>query len=296
VSCQPYVPCALLLVLAMGAYLRAHAARAVVDTRWLWGSFGLFVAALLSKAVAVTFPIVLLIVDWYPLRRFGPGATTRGDLGKVLLEKIPFFAVSALFVAITILVKPHTPLAAAPAAHHLGQVTQATYALLFYLHKTVVPAGINTFYAFPVDTSRFGWAFLASFVAVVLLTAALYRARRRAPALLAAWVTYLVIAAPNLGLIQITRQFAADRYSYVAHMGLVALGAAAMLFALRRRTRPAPDRRPRQAWLCWRSAWQPCSCASVGCRPTRGVHRKGSGPMRCSTTDPPFRKSRTTWP
>src|SRR5262249_46451420 len=69
VSCQPYLPCALFLMLSVLAYLRANDPGVVGRGRWLAASYALGVAALLSKAVAVTLPAVLLILDVYPLGR-----------------------------------------------------------------------------------------------------------------------------------------------------------------------------------------------------------------------------------
>ncbi len=74
VSCQPYLPCALFSMLAVLAYLRAFRTSSSPQWGWLAGSFVLFVAAMLFKAVAVSLPAVLLILDVYPLGRFGNGA------------------------------------------------------------------------------------------------------------------------------------------------------------------------------------------------------------------------------
>ena len=76
-SCQPYLPCALFSMLAVLAYLRAFPDGQTPRWRWLLATFALFVAALLSKAVAVTLPAVLLILDVYPLRRLGGGPGRR---------------------------------------------------------------------------------------------------------------------------------------------------------------------------------------------------------------------------
>jgi hypothetical protein len=70
-SCQPYLPCTLFSMLAVLAYLRAFGMDSSPRWGWLAGSFVLFVVALLFKAVAVTLPAVLLILDVYPLRRLG---------------------------------------------------------------------------------------------------------------------------------------------------------------------------------------------------------------------------------
>jgi hypothetical protein len=72
-SCQPYLPCALFLMLAVLAYLRAHPPEGPTRRGWALAALGLYVAAVLSKAVAVPLPLVFLILDVYPLRRLGWG-------------------------------------------------------------------------------------------------------------------------------------------------------------------------------------------------------------------------------
>ena len=77
-SCQPYLPCALFSMLAVLVYLRAFRYGPAPHWGWLGGSFVLVTAALLSKAVAVSVPLVLLILDVYPLGRLG-GALAAGS-------------------------------------------------------------------------------------------------------------------------------------------------------------------------------------------------------------------------
>jgi protein O-mannosyl-transferase len=238
-SCQPYLPCALFYVLSVAAYL--HAQDPLVTNRrpWQMIAFVCFLAALLSKAVAVSLPFVLVILDWYPLRRFGAGSRLSfREFRRIVVEKMPYLVAATAFMIVAAAVKPHAPITTAPPWFYLGRVTEAAYATLFYLGKTFVPTDIRAFYAYPLDVHPFSWPFLASFGAVMAISALAVRVRGRAPAVLAAWLSYLVIAGPNLGLIQISRQFAADRYSYVSHMGLVALAAGA-LFSLFARLRPA---------------------------------------------------------
>src|SRR4029077_624647 len=70
-SCQPYLPCALFCMLTVLAYLQAFPGNGAPRWGWPLGSVLLFLLALLSKAVAVTLPAILLILDVYPLRRLG---------------------------------------------------------------------------------------------------------------------------------------------------------------------------------------------------------------------------------
>ena len=107
-SCQPYLPCTLFSMLAVLAYLRAFEMGPYPRWRWLAAAFALFVAALLSHALAVSLPAVLLILDVYPLGRLGhgPGQWFGASARRALLEKVPFVMTSLLFMVLAVVAKP----------------------------------------------------------------------------------------------------------------------------------------------------------------------------------------------
>ena len=226
-SCQPYLPCALFSMLAVLAYLRAFPMDSSPRWGWLVGSFLLFVAALLFKAVAVSLPAVLLILDVYPLRRFGDG-TGRwfgASARRALLEKVPFVMVSLLFMGLAIAARPQSRF---PVEHYDASagIAQACYGIWFYIWKTVLPLDLIALYPLPRELNWLALPFSLSILATLAITAGLFLLRRRWPGLLAAWLSYLVILAPNSGIIRISDQIAADRYSYMAMLGSVMLAAA----------------------------------------------------------------------
>ena len=236
VSCQPYLPCAMFSMLAVMAYLRAHPAGRPTRVGWAIVALLLFAAALLSKAVAVPLPLVLLILDIYPLRRIEDASGVRGlvtgpEARWAWIEKLPYVALSLLFMRLAILAKyafaqlVHTVLEQDSLA---VRGAQACYGVYFYLAKTIWPTAISPFYPLP---PRIAWGeprYLLGALAVGGLTLTLILGRRRWPWLLAAWGAYLVILAPNSGLVRISTQLAADRYGYVSMMGLVVLAAAGL--------------------------------------------------------------------
>jgi hypothetical protein len=101
---------------------------------------------------------------------------------------------------------------------HVGAAT-AALAIVFYLVKTLVPAGLSPLYERPPHLDPLTWPFLASGAGVVAITALLLALRRRWPAGLASWLCYLAILGPTLGLVPFRLQLAADRYTYVACLG-----------------------------------------------------------------------------
>ena len=230
-SCQPYLPCALFSMLAVLAYLRAFPDGQTPRWRWLLATFALFVAALLSKAVAVTLPAVLLILDVYPLRRLGggPGRWLGPSVRRVWWEKVPFGVLSLVFMRLAIVGRAediHLVTNKQPGI--AARLCQSCFGIWFYLIKTVLPTNITAFYPVPERVVWFESPFLSCILGTLGVSVALFLLRRRWPGLLAVWLSYLVILAPNLGLIRIGPQIAADRYTYISMIGGVVLVAAGL--------------------------------------------------------------------
>jgi Tfp pilus assembly protein PilF len=230
-SCQPYLPCALFAMLAVLAYLRAFPEGSPPRLNWLVAAFALFAAALCSKAVAVSLPVVLLILDVYPLRRLGggPGRWFAHEVRAVWWEKVPFALLSVLFMGLAVSGRAQEHhLVAVPKWGIAARIAQACYGIGFYALKTIVPWNITPYYPVPERVVWYELPFVACIAGTLALSVALFLLRRRWPGLLAVWLSYLVILAPNLGLVRIGEQIAADRYSYTAMLGAVALVAAAI--------------------------------------------------------------------
>jgi Flp pilus assembly protein TadD len=230
-SCQPHLCCALFEMLAVLAYLYAFPEGAAPRRAWLAGAFGLFAVALLCKAYAATLPAVLLILDVYPLRRLGggPGRWFGPAVRTVWWEKIPFVVLSLLFMGLAIVGREQSRYqVSVQNAGLAARLAQACYGIGFYPLKTVLPWGITAYYPVPDRIVWFKPPFVVGILATLGTSVGLFLWRKRHPGLLAAWLSYLVILAPNLGLIPIGNYIAADRYSYIAMLGLVVLVAAGL--------------------------------------------------------------------
>jgi len=226
----------LFYLLTLLAYLRA--AEQGERDRWgYWASVGLFVCALLSKSMAVSLPVVLLILDVYPLRHLGGARGWWGEPARwVYLEKIPFvlLALAASAIAFVPQIQGHNmpPL---DELSVLGRLADSAYGLSFYLWKTVFPVNLSPLYELRGQNP---WAppFLLSYGVVPAITALALILRHRLPGLPAAWLAYVVILLPVLGIFQNGPQIAADRYTYVAGLGWALWVSAGMLAAWRRRS------------------------------------------------------------
>src|SRR5262249_37594202 len=101
-------------------------------------------------------------------------------------------------------------------------ISQALYGISFYTVKTFLPFGLSAYY--PVEIRKLvGPQFLFCATLVVGTTLAAFRLRRRWPGLLAAWLSYLLLMSPHLGLLRIGNVIAADRYCYFSSMALAVL-------------------------------------------------------------------------
>lgn len=192
----------------------------------------LFAFSLLSKPMAVTLPLVLIILDAYPLRRL---RDRRAILRVAILEKLPFFALAAVSSTATILAQKAG--GALEAMEHIplgARLWGAEKALAFYLQKLVVPAGLVPLVPLPSTVAPLTFEYLAPLALALGITAAAILVRRRAPVVPAAWAFYVVTLVPVLGIVQVGSQAAADRYMYLPMLGPLAILAAGAARAWRR--------------------------------------------------------------
>src|SRR5437773_1000089 len=197
---------------------------------WYWLSVVTFGCALLSKSMVVNLPVVLLILDVYPLRRLGGAIGWWSEPARrVYVEKIPFVLLAAAASAIAGMAQSSVHAALSLAQLSMpGRLAISAYGLSFYLWKMVVPVNLSPFYERGLIDP---WAtpFLLSYGLVLAITAIVLALRRRVPGLLAAWLAYIVVLSPVLGIFQSGPQIAADRYTYLANLGWAILAGAAML-------------------------------------------------------------------
>ncbi len=210
----------LFLFLTAIFYLRAHTPgeTTIARPRLYWLAVALLLLSLLSKAWGMTFFVVAMVLDVYPLRRLSPIPWQwRAPALRVLAEKIPFAILGLVFAVVASLAQSHDTGTVKTLAEWgvVERLVQASYGLFFYLEKTLIPTGLAALYELPLSINPAEPRFIAAYIALALLTVALFVARRRT-GLLAAVVCYLIVVSPVLGLFQSGIQIVADRYSYLA--------------------------------------------------------------------------------
>jgi Flp pilus assembly protein TadD len=172
----------------------------------------LFISALLAKSVVVTLPFVLLLLDWWPLKR--PRRWKH-----LVLEKLPMMGISAAFCIVTIWAQHHdetiSELARVSMPMRLGN---AVVSYVRYLGKTIFPRDLVYLYPLP-DHLHAGWV-IASALLLLLITCAVFAWRRRWPFLIVGWLWFVGMLVPMIGIVQVGRQSMADRYTYWPSVGL----------------------------------------------------------------------------
>jgi protein O-mannosyl-transferase len=208
-------------LLAVLAYLKACETEGARRRRWLVGSIGAYALGLLSKSLIMSLPLVLLVLDVYPLRR------AAGRWRSALVEKLPYLGLALAAAVISVSAVATLGLTSAAAYPPLARAGMALYSLAFYLWKTLLPLELAPMYELPARVELTSPRFLVSAVVAVGVTTVLLLARRRWPGLLAVWVVYGLTLAPVSGIVHNGPQLVADRYSYLACLGFaVLLGAA----------------------------------------------------------------------
>src|SRR3989449_11431576 len=226
----------LFYLLTILLYLRA-CERGARGRGWYGLSVAAFVLALLSKSMVVNLPVVLLILDVYPLRRLGGAVGWWSEPARrVYVEKIPFVLLAAAASAIALVAQlSHDTMVSVVQLSALGRLAVSVYGVSFYLWKTVAPVNLSPLYELPPTVNPWALPFIVSYGVVVAITAIVLALRRRAPGLPAAWVAYIVVLLPVLGIFQSGPQIAADRYTYLAGLGWAILVSAGVLSHWRRR-------------------------------------------------------------
>ena len=220
--------------LAFGAY--GWFARSRSWPRYLLTLF-FFVLALMGKPMAVTVPVALLILDYWPLRLFGDANANRANdsaarpkLLRLTIEKLPFFLVSLIFSGIAILAQ-HSTGSLALTLPLERRLQNAALAYWTYIGKAFWPTHLSIFYPYPKSASSWMLPALALLLLIaVTVSAVLLQGPQsarcsqngdgRQPYLAAGWLFYLVTLLPVIGILQVGNQAMADRYAYTPLIGL----------------------------------------------------------------------------
>ena len=179
-----------------------------------------FVLALLSKPMVVTLPVIMILLDYWPLKRFENQNRLSDTIVWQLKEKLPFFALSAVMIFL-LLYSPYQQEAIFKPFSLIARLANAPVAFVTYLVKTFWPHNMAVFYPFPSYIPA--WKVLTASVLIVFVSVFVIVKSKRHPYLLVGWGWFFIAIAPVIGIIQIslTAPYAmADRYHYLPSIGI----------------------------------------------------------------------------
>ena len=190
--------------------------------------FGLFAAGLASKPMVITLPLVLLLLDYWPLARVPGTAEDKKRWSQLVLEKVPLFVLSAASAIITMHAQKTGGAVRSTAEFSFGiRIANAINAYGMYLWKMLLPSHLAPLYPHPGDSLP-AWRVLLAGVVLVTITALVWKFRRHRY-LLVGWFFFLGTLVPVICLVQVGEAAMADRYGYIPLIGvfvMIGFGAA----------------------------------------------------------------------
>ena len=182
-----------------------------------------FICSLMAKPMMVTLPFVFLLLDYWPLKRF-PEVFSKNNpvherraLGHLLVEKIPFLALSFLSCWITITAQ-HNAVVSIETFPLIPRIANSLISYTEYLIKMIWPFPLAVFYPHPKIFSL--WKFIASLFVVLSISCLAILNIRRKPWLAIGWFWYVGTLVPVIGMVQVSILGYADRYTYIPLIGL----------------------------------------------------------------------------
>ena len=180
------------------------------------------ILGLMAKSMLITLPFVLLLLDYWPLGRWGYEASAKTVLLAFLWrlrEKVPLILVSVTASVLTYVAQQSTgslkSLTAVPLA---DRISNALVSYVAYLAKMVWPFNLACFYPFPDSISL--WRAGGALSLLLLITGVAIRSAQRYPFVIVGWLWYLGTLIPVIGLVKFGAFSMADRYSYVPLIGI----------------------------------------------------------------------------
>jgi len=186
-----------------------------------------FILGLMAKPMLVTLPFVLILLDYWPLKRFdlhAGFAASRRSIKRIILEKIPFLALSALSCVITIAAQQRAGTVESFDILPLRvRMANALVSYVIYVRKAVWPNDLAILYPHP--GFRPMWQVLGAAAFLMAITGFVILRSKRSPYLAFGWLWFTGTLVPVIGVVQVGIQALADRYTYVPLIGLFIMAA-----------------------------------------------------------------------
>jgi tetratricopeptide (TPR) repeat protein len=204
-------------MLAIGTYV-SYAKQKRTCSYFL--SITLFAIGLMAKPMLVTLPMVLILLDYWPLNRFHKDGSSPRQKYKWLLifEKVPYFALSVIFSVISYITQKKAGALDAAAFSLAYRIENALHSCVGYLTKTIWPVDLAVLYPLPQTFPL--WQTAVYLLIVLGISLYVVIKMRKYPYLFVGWSWYLITILPVIGLVQLGHQASADRYTYIPLIGI----------------------------------------------------------------------------
>jgi hypothetical protein len=173
----------------------------------------MYVLALMSKPTTTPLPVLLLLFDFWPLRR---------PAKRAVIEKVPLFAIAAIFAVITVISQGRAAEVAMPGEYSPIQIPLILcHNIVFYLYKIIWPTELSSHYPFPSPLAVSNPMVLAGIIGTCILIPALLVCLRWTRAPLTGWLFFFVAISPTMGVIGFTYVIVSGKYAYLPSVGLL---------------------------------------------------------------------------
>ena len=177
------------------------------------GCLVMYVLALMSKPTSTPLPLLMLLMDYWPLRRWK---------WTTVLEKLPFFVVGGISAIITYISQSSAAPAVVAGGYGLERIPLVLcHNIIFYLHKIIWPANLSSHYAFPRPLGLSEPMVLAGVIGTCILVPLLVISLRWTRAALAGWLFFFVAIFPTIQILRFSNVIAADKFAYLPSVGLL---------------------------------------------------------------------------
>lgn len=181
--------------------------------RFYFGCIVMYVLALMSKPTSTPLPIVMLLMDYWPLKRIN---------WRAVLGKIPFFIIGAVSAVITYISQSRTATVGLPMDYGPGQIPLTLFHnIVFYLYKIAWPVKLSSYYPYPADFSLSNPVLATCVIGSCMLILLLIVSLRWTRAAITGWLIFFVAMLPTMQIIGFSNVIAADKFAYLPSIGLL---------------------------------------------------------------------------
>jgi tetratricopeptide (TPR) repeat protein/uncharacterized membrane protein SirB2 len=190
--------------------------------KFLMWSLAMYVLALLSKPTSTALPLMLLLLDFWPLRRLRMSC---------VWEKLPFFIAGGISAAITFISQSTSSSITTPVEYGVWRVPLVVcHNIIFYLYKMVWPANLTSHYFFPENLTLSNPAILAGVIGTGILLPLLLVSLYRTRAALTGWLIFFIMLLPTMQVFQFSDVIASDKFAYLPSVGILMVLAAFLVW------------------------------------------------------------------